>query len=120
MTAPDSDIAIIGLAGRFPRAPDAETFWRNILADTESMGGLPGAPGRAGNGPPLRCGLEDIEYFDAAFFEVSDEDAALIDPQFRLFTECAWQALEDAACNPGEPEMLVGVFAGASANTYLS
>ncbi|MBA3531014.1 MAG: SDR family NAD(P)-dependent oxidoreductase, partial [Ardenticatenales bacterium] len=63
--------------------------------------------------------LEDIELFDAAFFGFSPREAAITDPQQRLFMECAWEALEHAGYNPEKFPGAIGVYAGAGANNYL-
>jgi polyketide synthase PksJ len=62
--------------------------------------------------------LADIETFDAAFFGYSPREAETIDPQHRLFMQCAWHALEDAGCDPEAYKGSVGVYAGCSMSTY--
>src|SRR5690606_13146435 len=59
------------------------------------------------------------DLFDAAFFGIYPKEAALMDPQHRLFLECAWEALEHGACDPSTYPGMIGVFAGLSLNTYL-
>ncbi|PTX92717.1 hybrid non-ribosomal peptide synthetase/type I polyketide synthase [Opitutus sp. ER46] len=134
MTTPASTVseavAIVGLAGRFPRARNLDEFWRNLCTGTEVIS-------RFGNdevewlpiehAPDLadprfvkaRGVLEKPEWFDAAFFGINPREAAIMDPQHRVFLECAWEALEDAGCDPDTYPGLIGVFAGASMNTYL-
>ncbi|HEX7241000.1 MAG TPA: type I polyketide synthase, partial [Longimicrobiaceae bacterium] len=68
---------------------------------------------------PARGALEDIDRFDAEFFGVSPRDAEVLDPQQRIFLECAWEAMEDAGREPGRGPARVGVFAGAGFNTYF-
>lgn len=132
MIPPDSPecIAIVGMAGRFPRAGNLEEFWRNLRAGVEAVSffgeneveWLPiEHPPRAGdpNFVRARAVLERPEWFDAAFFQLHPREAAIMDPQHRVFLECAWEALENAGCNPETHEGLIGVFAGASFNTYL-
>src|SRR5262249_39836964 len=63
--------------------------------------------------------LDAIDQFDAGFFGYSPREAALIDPQQRLFLECAWEALEDAAYDPRSVDGRIGVYAGVGVNTYL-
>src|SRR4029079_2941278 len=62
--------------------------------------------------------MPDIDLFDAAFFGISPREATQTDPQQRLFLECAWEALEDAGYNPAAYRGRIGVYAGASSNTY--
>ncbi|WP_051820257.1 type I polyketide synthase [Streptomyces flavochromogenes] len=122
------DIAVIGMAGRFPGAPDVETFWHNLRHGVESAGPLPGGgagqrdPGIAGHPDFVAAGavLPDIDLFDAEFFQLSRKEAELLDPQQRLFLECAWEAMESAGHPPGGASAdRVGVFAGAGMSTYL-
>ncbi|MFE1961330.1 amino acid adenylation domain-containing protein, partial [Streptomyces sp. NPDC059479] len=129
-TAEDTteDIAIIGMAGRFPGAPDVETFWHNLRHGVASAGPLPGGgagqrdPGIAGHPDFVAAGavLPDIDLFDAEFFQLSRKETELLDPQQRLFLECAWEAMESAGHPPGGAASdRVGVFAGAGMSTYL-
>ncbi|MFC8270106.1 amino acid adenylation domain-containing protein [Streptomyces cinereoruber] len=127
-TGTTEDIAIIGMAGRFPGAPDVETFWHNLRHGVESAGPLSGGgagqrdPGIAGHPDFVAAGavLPDIDLFDAEFFQLSRKEAELLDPQQRLFLECAWEAMESAGHAPGGASAdRVGVFAGAGMSTYL-
>ena len=126
--ADDGGIAIVGWAGRFPGAPDVERFWENLCAGVESVrffteeelraSGVPEEHLRDPRYVPARAVLDDPDRFDARYFGVTPREAELMDPQARLFLECAVHALEDAGCDPGRFEGAIGVFAGASANTY--
>src|SRR5947207_772068 len=99
-------IAVIGLAGRFPGAKNIAEFWQNLcegissiqfLTDEELLeDGVDPALLEMPNYVRARGILGDAEYFDAAFFGHSPKVAELLDPQHRLFLECAWHALEDA------------------------
>jgi phthiocerol/phenolphthiocerol synthesis type-I polyketide synthase E len=123
------EIAVIGMAGRFPGAPDLDTFWRNLCEGIESISffseaelcaaGVPGS--LLGDPGYVRAGgvLEGIDRFDAAFFGFSAAEAAITDPQQRLFLECGWQALEDAGYDSARYRGPIGVYAGAGLNTYL-
>ncbi|WP_346742721.1 beta-ketoacyl synthase N-terminal-like domain-containing protein [Spongiactinospora sp. TRM90649] len=119
-----ADIAIVGLALRVPGAADVETFWHNLVNGVESAGPLPGAADgqrdpRLATHPdfvPAGAPLPDIDRFDAAFFALSRKEAELLDPQQRVFLECAWEALESAGYAPGGR---IGVFAGCGMSTYL-
>lgn len=123
-----ADIAVVGMAGRFPRARDLEEFWRNLRDGVECVSFFsPEEVKEAGVDPALaaspqfvnaRAILEDAEHFDAGFFGLSPKEAELTDPQHRLFLECAWEALEDAGCNPERQAGLIGVYAGADINAH--
>ena len=63
--------------------------------------------------------LADVDKFDAEFFDMREREAALTDPQHRVFLECAWEALEDAGYDPAAYKGAIGVFAGCSMNTYF-
>ena len=122
-------IAITGMAGRFPGAPDVDTFWRNLVRCRESVSALTDEELlESGVGPAelsdpgyvrAKGVLEDGDRFDAGFFGYSPREAELMDPQHRIFLECAWEALESAGCDPSAFGGRIGVFAGASLNSYL-
>jgi amino acid adenylation domain-containing protein len=129
---PNTDcIAIVGMAGRFPGAQNTDEFWQNLVAGKDSVthftdeqiaaaGYDPGAmraiPGWVG----ARGILDKPEYFDRSFFGIPPKEAEVMDPQHRVFLEVAWDALEDAGCDPARFSGLVGVYAGMSNNTYYS
>ncbi len=128
--APTSEgIAIVGLAGRFPGARDVRELWKNLCAGTESIATFTDEELRASgisddllrdpNYVRARAVLDDADKFDAAFFGLTPRDAELTDPQHRVFLECAWHALEDAALDPARYPGSIGIFAGSSLNTYL-
>ncbi|MFJ8431292.1 SDR family NAD(P)-dependent oxidoreductase [Kitasatospora sp. NPDC094019] len=122
-------IAVVGMAGRFPGAPDVDTFWRNLEEGRESIEVLSEAALLAAGVDPEVSGrdgyvrakgvLAGADRFDAAFFGYSPREAEIMDPQHRVFLECAWEALESAGCVPEDFEGRIGVFAGAGMNTYL-
>ncbi|WP_437896241.1 type I polyketide synthase [Sorangium sp. So ce124] len=126
---PGLDIAIIGMAGRFPGAPDVAAFWRNLCAGVESVSILTDEELLgAGVDPALiarpeyvraRAVLDDIELFDAELFGFTPREAAALDPQHRLFLECAWEAFESAGIDPERAGGPVGVYAGSSLSGYL-
>ena len=124
------DIAIVGMSGRFPGAPDLAAYWRNLITGHEAVGPLDDAWLRAQgadeallNDPAhVRVGapLADADRFDAAFFGFSPREAELLDPQHRVFLEVAWQALEQAGHDPARHTgQGIGLFAGAGMNGYL-
>jgi amino acid adenylation domain-containing protein len=121
-------IAIIGLAGRFPGAPDVSRFWTNLLAGVESISHFTDAEledqfDAATRAHPnfvrARGVLDDIDMFDAGFFGMLAREAELTDPQHRVFLECCWEALEEAGYDPATYRGAIGVFAGASLPTYF-
>jgi len=122
-------IAIIGMAGRFPGAQTLEDFWRNLRDGIESISFFSdeellaqGIPSEMLSDPKYvkaKATIENVDLFDAAFFEYSSREAALTDPQQRAFLECAWEALENAGYDPHRYPGLIGVFAGTSINSYL-
>jgi phthiocerol/phenolphthiocerol synthesis type-I polyketide synthase E len=122
-------VAIIGMSGRFPGAVNIEQFWKNLCAGVESISffsdqelensGVPPAELRASNYVKARGVLDDIEMFDASFFGYTPREAEIIDPQHRLFLECAWEAFENAGYDVARYSGPIGVYAGASLNTYL-
>ncbi|WP_437779135.1 type I polyketide synthase [Sorangium sp. So ce1097] len=124
------EIAIIGMAGRFPGARDVATFWRNLCAGVESVAFLTDEELlAAGVDPALlarpeyvraRAVLDDIDMFDAELFGFTPREAAALDPQHRLFLECAWEAFENAGIDPERAGGPVGVYAGSSLSGYLA
>ena len=122
-------IAIVGMAGRFPGAGDVETFWGNMRQGVESIRRFSdeellasGVDRRLLADPQYvkaRPVLDDVEHFDAGFFGYTPREAELLDPQQRLFQECAWEALETAGYDPQRYGGLVGVFGGTNLNSYL-
>src|SRR3984957_12968629 len=123
-------IAIVGMAGRFPGAGSVEEFWGNLVAGRESISffndeelaasGLDAAElKRRGQYVAARGVLKDADCFDAAFFGVNPKEAEVMDPQQRVFLETCWAALERAGYAPDKMAGSVGVFAGASTNTYV-
>lgn len=123
------EIAIVGLAGRFPGADDVEAFWRNIEGGVESVTRFTDDELRARGVPQsllddpdyVKAGvvLEGIDQFDAGFFGYTPREAENLDPQQRVFLECASAALEHAGCDPERWPGRIGVYAGEGANLYL-
>src|SRR5437764_14958644 len=95
------DVAIIGMAGRFPGADDIEAFWENLKNGREAISffcddemEIPVDPQHlhSPNFVRARGVLSDIDLFDASFFNISTREAEWMDPHQRVFLECAWQA----------------------------
>jgi amino acid adenylation domain-containing protein len=119
------------MAGRFPGARNVAEFWKNLAAGKDtitrftdeqlaSVGYDPVAVRKLPGWVGARGIVEKPEWFDRAFFGISPKEAEVMDPQHRLFLETAWDALEDAGCDPARAAGLTGVFAGMSNNTYYS
>lgn len=112
------DVAIIGMSCRFPGASDPEEYWHNLLNGVESIVEFDQGSDEQ-QSVSFAAPLDDnVLAFDAAFFGISPRDAALMDPQHRIFLECAWQAMESAGIQPGQLEA-TGLFAGCSSSAYL-
>ncbi|HUP71407.1 MAG TPA: beta-ketoacyl synthase N-terminal-like domain-containing protein [Acidimicrobiales bacterium] len=124
-----TEVAIVGMAGRFPGAADVDAFWQRVAHGEDCLEDLSEAdlvarhvPARSVHDPHYvrRSGiLDDVDRFDAGFFGIGPRDAALMDPQHRLFYETAWEALESAGHIPERFDGAIGVFAGCGMNTYL-
>lgn len=122
-------VAIIGMAGRFPGASSLDEFWGNLLGGHEAVTfytheellfrGVD--PALLHNPHYVKSGipLDGIDLFDAAFFGYTPREAQLLDPQHRLFLECAHEALENAGYGSAEDRPAVGVYASASISHYL-
>jgi phthiocerol/phenolphthiocerol synthesis type-I polyketide synthase E len=121
-------IAVVGMSGRFSGASNLEEYWSNLLQGVESVRTLCREEMLAwGEDPSLmdhpsyvpRHGtFEGIEWFDAGFFGYAPQDALLMDPQQRVFLECAWEAVENAGYDVRTHTGLVGVYAGLKNPTY--
>ncbi len=134
----DSDIAVIGMSGRFPGAKDIDEFWQNLCQGVEGITAISEEEIRQHLADSLGYvpedvlaqwlqdphyvkaggGLAGIDLFDAEFFGYTSAEAELIDPQQRLFLECCWQALEDAGYDSETYKGLIGVYAGAETSSY--
>ena len=119
------EVAVIGISGRFPKSKDVENFWGNLINGVELTSILPdlGSKDTDSDKPDrtIKVGavLDDIELFDASFFGLNPREAETMDPQHRLFLECAWEALENAGYNSEIEERPIGVYAGVGMGTYL-
>ena len=124
-----SSIAVVGMAGRFPGAKNVLEFWRNLRSGVESIRffgreellrrGIPSDVLAGGDYVPANGFLADVDLFDAEFFGVPPREAELMDPQHRVLLEVAWEALEDAACDPERFDGRIGVYAGIGFGSYL-
>lgn len=114
-----SDIAIIGMACRFPGARNANEFWANLKEGKDSIS-REIEEGQFHRIIKAKGILEDYELFDSTFFNFTPEEAMKMDPQMRIFLECCWEALEDSGYAPLSYEGEIGLYAGASYNPYYS
>lgn len=115
MTENSLKIAIIGMAGRFPGAENLEAFWNNLKY------GISGGKALADADDGLvhyGFALDGGDQFDAEFFDVSAREARMLDPQHRIFLECAYAALEHAGMPPRSCRLLAGVFGSCNFNGY--
>jgi acyl transferase domain-containing protein/NAD(P)-dependent dehydrogenase (short-subunit alcohol dehydrogenase family)/acyl carrier protein len=122
------EIAIIGMAGRFPGANNIEDFWDNLKKGVESIGFFSGGeleeagvePGQSNDTAYVKVGsiIERADYFDASFFGYTPREARIMPPQVRIFHSVAWEALEDAGIAPDTYDGRIGLYAGASSSTY--
>jgi acyl transferase domain-containing protein len=123
------DIAVIGMACRFPGAPTIADFWANLRDGVDSIRRLTDEELLAAGVTQVELDdpayvracpvLEGVEAFDAAFFGFSPRDASVMDPAHRIFLEVAWEAIEHAGHTALPAEGVVGVFAGSGAPYYL-
>ncbi|MEU4232375.1 amino acid adenylation domain-containing protein [Nonomuraea sp. NPDC026600] len=122
-------LAIVGMACRFPGATGPEEFWAAIRDGVEAVQDFTDEelladgedPDRLADPAYVRSGtvLNGIDLFDATLFEFTPREAEILDPQQRLFLETAWEALEDAGCDPARHPGQIGVFAGSAMSGYL-
>ncbi|HEX7239395.1 MAG TPA: amino acid adenylation domain-containing protein, partial [Longimicrobiaceae bacterium] len=123
------EVAVVGMAGRFPGARDLEEFWRNLRAGVRSIrrfsdeelkaAGVSRRERSAPNYVPAAGVMEGAEMFDAAFFGITPREALVMNPQQRVFLECAWEALERAGYASGTYRGRIGVYAAEGQNRYL-
>lgn len=125
----DYDIAIVGMACRFPGARDKERFWELLMAGREASTFFKvdeliqrGVSERVARDPhyvPACMVMPDLEAFDSEFFGLSPKEAGIMDPQHRHFLETCWEALEDAGHMPSRFEGSIGLFAGSGMSAYF-
>lgn len=125
----ENDIAIIGMAGRFPDAKNIQEYWQNLVDGVNSIN-------KASDEEIIASGvskeilnhkrfvnasskLADAKYFDADFFGLANSEATIMDPQIRLLLQTSWHAIEDAGYDVNRLDVPVGNFCGMSTNSYL-
>ncbi|MEU5796218.1 SDR family NAD(P)-dependent oxidoreductase [Streptomyces sp. NPDC047813] len=127
--AAETDVAIIGMAGRFPGADDLDSFWRLLSEGREGITrfsreelAAAGVPARLLDDPgyvPAHGIIPDVDLFDTGYFEFTPAEAAITDPQHRILLTAGHAALEHAGYDPARYDGLISVYAGAAINTYL-
>ncbi|WP_460106383.1 type I polyketide synthase [Streptomyces sp. YKOK-J1] len=129
MTPSDSDIAIVGMACRFPGADSVERFWDVLSEGRETLTRYTDEELLAAGVPAERLAdpryvraaqtIDGTDLFDSELFQFTHDEAEILDPQHRVFLECALEALQRAGYDPGRTDGHIGVYAGAGLNTYL-
>ena len=125
-----SAIAIVGLGCRVPGAANPREFWRNLRDGVESVrrltrdelldAGMSAADIANPKHVPAAALVADMDLFDAGFFGVPAREAELMDPQHRVFLECAWETLEDAGYDPARFDGAISVFGGGIFDSYVT
>ena len=129
-TTNDLDIAIIGMSCRVPGSATPEAFWDNLRDGIESVSFFEDEELLASGIDPtlinqpdyVKAGavLSNIEGFDAFFFDFNGREAEMLDPQHRIFLECAWEALERAGYNTrAMHDNAIGLYASVAGSSYL-
>ena len=124
-------IAIIGMSGCFPQAPDVQSLWNNLLEGKDCISEIPssrwdwqsyfGNPATAANKTNVKRGgiVEDVELFDPLFFGISPSEAEQMDPQQRLLMMYIWKAIEDAGYAASSLSgTRTGLFVGTTSSGY--
>ena len=130
MSSKNDKIAVIGMACRFPGAKNLGEYWQNLIEGKDTIKHFTDEElskfevnydelKRNSKYIKARGVLDDIDKFDAGFFDMTPKEAAETDPQHRIWLETAWEAFENAGCNPFNYQGHIGVFAGGYINTYL-
>ncbi|MFD6226125.1 type I polyketide synthase [Streptomyces sp. NPDC060232] len=125
----DSDVAVVGMACRFPGSPDVDAFWKVLTDGRETvtvfsddrLAAAGVSPAELADPAYVKAGqvIGGVEMFDAAHFKIPGDEAEILDPQHRHLLECSLLALEDAGLDPTRHAGEIGVFAGTGMNTYL-
>ena len=116
----ENKIAIVGIDCRLPGANNSKEFWDNLVNEIESLTTFTEEELTAAGVTPERFNnpnyvrrrgvVPNVEMFDAEFFNFTPREAELLDPQHRIFLECAWHALEDSGINPFKTDKKIAVF----------
>ncbi|OBX24917.1 amino acid adenylation domain-containing protein [Gelidibacter algens] len=121
------DVAVIGMAGRFPGANTIQELWDVLKEGRETISFFTKEeldktiPDGLRNDPlyvRARGIIPSAQQFDAGFFGLNPKVASVMDPQQRLFLESAWEVLEQTGYLPKHYDGSIGVYAGTGMNTY--
>ncbi|GAA3625012.1 beta-ketoacyl synthase N-terminal-like domain-containing protein [Flavivirga jejuensis] len=134
VSSKSSDIAIIGMTGRYPKAKNLDEFWENLAQGKDCITEIPAERwdhksyyDKDKNVQDKTYSiwggfLEDVEKFDPLFFNISPREAELLDPQERLFLENVWDLFENSGYTrtklQSQYESQVGVFVGTMYQHY--
>ncbi|WP_416970861.1 SDR family NAD(P)-dependent oxidoreductase [Streptomyces sp. 4F14] len=121
-------IAVIGVAGRFPGSPDLDAYWRNLAGNRDCVTEFPVHRYDAAYAKvveeaefPKHAGVvDDVDAFDAEFFQIYPREAELMDPQHRLALQTVWNAVEDSGYAPGALPRDTGLYLGVSGTDYAT
>ncbi|MCP4130783.1 MAG: SDR family NAD(P)-dependent oxidoreductase [bacterium] len=129
--APGTEIAIIGFSGIFPGSKTPEELWEHLEAGDDLISEIPphrfdfrkyfGDPERELNKMNSKWGgfIDEVDLFDASFFNIAPREAQFMDPQQRIFLEVVWKTLEAANCKPSSLSGTgTGIFVGAATHDY--
>ncbi|MCZ7438227.1 SDR family NAD(P)-dependent oxidoreductase [Micromonospora sp. WMMC241] len=120
--SPDNDpVAVVGLACRLPGAASPDAFWHLLRDGVDAVREAPPDRWPAGPDRPRGGWLDEVDRFDAGFFDIAPREAAAMDPQQRLVLELSWEALERAGIPAAELRgSATAVFAGATSGDYAT
>ncbi|KND26274.1 SDR family NAD(P)-dependent oxidoreductase [Streptomyces acidiscabies] len=121
-------VAVIGVAGRFPGSPDLDAYWANLAENRDCVTGFPVHRYDAAYAKtveeaefPKHAGIvDDVDAFDAEFFQIYPREAELMDPQHRLALQTVWNAVEDSGYAPGALPRDTGLYFGVSGTDYAT
>lgn len=117
----ENDIAVIGFAGKLPGADSIDEFWQKIKSEKEFLKSKKPGTAKIKNDDYIykKTSIDDADLFDLEFWSFTPSEAKAMDPQHRLFMECAWEAVESSGYDIDSFNGTIGLFAGCSNSTYL-
>ncbi|MFA8435577.1 MAG: SDR family NAD(P)-dependent oxidoreductase [Marinifilaceae bacterium] len=122
------EVAVVGMACRFPGANNVAEFWQNIIDGKETISffsdeelrkkGFSEDDLKNPNFVAAAGILDDSLCFDPAFFGYTPKEAEVMDPQVRVFHECIWSALEDSGYDSEVFKGRIGLYGGIAPNYH--